>query len=150
MSGCCSIAEGCEGFLRHSSEGEGLVTDQVCSRVSPRVRVLASYKEAAAVWACPAGEGWGIMFAGSWEKRQRYYDLLRDVVYRLSAFDAAKKDASAIACHWDGVYATLFEGGKVLFYNPTNERKCVDLFGTTVDLAPVSLGHAFLECGGEN
>ncbi len=147
---CLPIETAYEHFLQHSSENEGVATDQVCSRIAAGARVLVGNQEAAAVWACSTGKGWGIMFAGTWEKRQTYYDLLRDVVYRLSTFDAAKQDAPAIACRWDGVYATLFEGGKVLFYNPTDETKHLDLFGATMDLAPVSLKHACLESGAEH
>lgn len=132
------------GFLKHLSGWKGPVTDQVCSGVAAGARVLACAAKEAAVWANPLAEGWGIMFAGSWQQSRVYYELLRDVVYNLSALDEGKGDAVAAGDSWDGVYSTLFEGGKILFYNPTGEKKDVDVSGVTVSLEPESLGHVFL------
>ncbi|MDP7396286.1 MAG: family 14 glycosylhydrolase [Lentisphaeria bacterium] len=139
------IEEKYRAFLRNMNDGDGLTTDQACSRISTRGRLLAGNEDTALLWANPAGDGWAVMFAGSWGQRRTYYELLRDIVYHLSALDPGKRDAPAVACQWDGVYGTVFEGGKVLLYNPTDEKKHIDVFGATVELQPVSLRHVFVE-----
>ena len=145
VSGRQTIAEQWRPFVNHLSERAAALTDQVCVSPAAEAEILVGEKGAAAVWATPRGDGWSIAFAGSWDTRDTYCELLRDVVYNLSALDPSKQDALAVDDRWDGVYSTCFEGGKVLLYNPTSQAVCVDVFGATVRLEPVSLGHAYIE-----
>lgn len=143
-----SVREEHRASFRRLSDLNGLSPGQAYPQDDPAVRILAGSEQEAVLWAKALGEGWAIMFAGGWEARRAYYELLRDLVYHLSAFDPKKKDALAVDDRWDGVYSTFFEGGKVLFYNPTEETKSVDCCGAAIDLGPVSLRHVFLN-GGE-
>ena len=140
-SGRLTVAERWRPFLQHLSARGDALTDQVCVRPAGEAEILAGQAAAAAVWATPRDDGWAIVLASTWEARETYCELLRDVVYNLSALDPTKQDALAVADSWDGVYATCFQGGKVLLYNPTAQAKSVDLFGTTVRLEPISLAH---------
>ena len=140
-----SVAEEHRRFLCRLSRQDAPIADRVCRHLAPDVRILAGGREGSAVWANPLGRGWAIMFTGSLTGRRVYYNLLRDVVYNLSAFDQGKTDALAIDDEWDGVFATLFEGGKVLLYNSSPEDKRVDVLAASVPLAPESLRHVFVQ-----
>lgn len=123
-------------------------TDRVCGGVADGATILATGSSGrAAAWAKAGRDGWAVMLACTFAGRDAYYELLRDVVYNLSAFDAGKSDALAVKDRWDGLYCTLFEGDKALLYNPTSEDKSVDVFGTTLHLQPESLGHVHVSAG---
>ena len=131
-------------FLRHVSCLNEAGTNQVDTGIDHPARILAGGGNGAAMWANPLGEGWAIAFAGNWENRRTYYELLRDIVYHLPEFDPTKQAALAVNNEWNDVYGTLFEGGKVLFYNPTNATKQLVVSGTSMELEPISLAHAHL------
>jgi hypothetical protein len=106
----------------------------------PQVQVVASTSDnAAAIWAMPHGKGFATYFAGNWEERSLYYELLRDVVYNASELDPALTDALPINDEWDGVYTTLLEGNQVLFYNQTITRVTKKCLNQVITLEPTSL-----------
>lgn len=108
--------------------------------LAPQAQALATTGDnAAAIWAVPHGKGYAIYFAGNWEERTLYYELLRDVVYNASALDPALVDALPINDEWDGVYTTLLEGNQVLFYNQTKQHITKTFRGQSLILEPVSL-----------
>ena len=96
------------------------------------------------MWANPMHKGWGVMFAGGWRHRLVYYELLRDLAYRLSLFDPTKDDALSVNDQWNGVYSTVFEGGKLLLYNPTDKEVSIDVLGTPGVVDALSLRDVFL------
>lgn len=138
-------------FLKHASRAQcdkavaGLSDQSDRSDASDRsdspnrVRVLATASSVPAVWANPVGKGYGIYFAGSWNSKKAYYELVRDAAYNLSALDSRLKNAAEVDTDWDNTYCTLLPSGEVIAYNPNQSTVKKRIGGRAVDLAPVSL-----------
>ncbi|MHB9032411.1 MAG: hypothetical protein ACYC6L_05130 [Anaerolineae bacterium] len=127
------------GF-NHLAADTDLRVDGAYFGLNPDASVLAVTPEGAmAAWAMPHGKGYAVYFAGSWENRRHYYELLRDLVYHASALSPALKDAPLINDEWDGVYTTILEGNQILFYNQMKTRATRVCYGQCVTLEPMSL-----------
>ncbi|HQK95948.1 MAG TPA: hypothetical protein PLD23_20795, partial [Armatimonadota bacterium] len=108
-------------------------------------QMLAQAGGAPAAWAVPRGRGWVIVWAGMCNddrERRTASELLRDVVYNLSALDGTKADALELDTAWDSVYTTLLANGEAVVYNDSTEPRAVTIGGQTLDLPPKSLRSA--------
>jgi len=109
--------------------------------------MLAQAGGAPVAWAVPRGRGWVIVWAGTCDgdrERRTACELLRDVVYNLSALDPAKADAPELDTAWDSVYTTLLANGEAMVYNDSAEPRTVTVGAETLDLPPKSLRSALV------
>lgn len=125
-------------FLRHLDRHPNLSTKRYYLNLAEDVEILASTAEGASIWAKKTGKGATVFFAGDWEEREMYYELIRDAVYNLSGLDRSFKDAFSFNDRWDNVFATLFED-KIIFLNLEEHIVEKKANGKTVKLEPFSI-----------
>jgi len=127
-------------FLRHLSVSSTNKAEATTPLIDHRAVLLATAAERPAIWAMPHHKGWCIAAAGL--DQPAFYELARDVVYNLSKLDPTKTDAPEVDADWDGVYATLLQGGEVILHNFSSEQRTKTVGGNKIILPPKSLRSA--------
>lgn len=129
-------------FIEYS---KSRICDATMSQLAPGVVALAAVQGQPAIWANSVGKGYGIYYAGSWDTRSSYYELLRDVVYNLHALDANHRNAIEVDKDWDGVYCTLLPSHEVILYNQNKTAVTKKIGAKTIKMEPVSLQSIMLD-----
>jgi len=134
-------------FAAHLKAVADPAVGATASPLAGGVQMLAQAGGAPVAWAVPRGRGWVIVWAGTCDgdrERRTACELLRDVVYNLSALDPAKADAPELDTAWDSVYTTLLANGEAMVYNDSAEPRTVTVGAETLDLPPKSLRSALV------
>jgi len=129
-------------FLRHVLSAPGAPAETTAAPLADGCRVLAQSSNRPAAWAVPRGKGWVIVWAGADdgpEAQRACCELLRDVVYNLTALDPTKANARELDTAWDSVYVTLLGNGEALVLNAADEPRTATVGATELALPPHSL-----------
>lgn len=121
------------------------VPDVTMDSLAPDVTVLAQVDNRPAIWTKRVGKGYGIYYAGTWESKKGYYELLRDAAYNLSALDPSFKNAVEVDKDWDGVYCTLLPSNEVIVYNQNTTPVTKVIDGKPLNMEPSSLKSVMLK-----
>lgn len=144
-----SSTEGAGGKLASSSPllryAKSAAPDEAIESLASDVTVLAKADGRPAIWVRRVGKGYGIYYAGKWESRQGYYELLRDVAYNLSALDPRLKNAVEVERDWDGVYCTLLRSREVIVYNHNKTPITKSIGGKALNMEPISIQSVMLK-----
>ncbi|MHB1001489.1 MAG: family 14 glycosylhydrolase [Armatimonadota bacterium] len=142
VTGAGGVIEPKSDMLRYS---KNVMSDMTIGSLAPDVTVLGQIDGRPAIWARRIGKGYGVYYAGTWESKMGYFQLIRDITYNLSALDNRLKNAVEVDKDWDGVYCTLLPSKEVIVYNHNKtpvEKKIGD---KTLKMEPVSLGSIMLD-----
>jgi Glycosyl hydrolase family 14 len=124
-------------FLRHVAAQAGALAGTAAAPLAEGSTVLATAEGRPAAWAVKHGKGWVIVWAGEEdapEAQGTCCELVRDVVYNLSALDRTKADAREVDTAWDDVCTTLFANGEAFVHNLAAEPRTVTIAGRQIPL----------------
>jgi len=139
------LENGNEDFPRRARSLPDATIDKSMVGLLPNVKVLMRAAGKPVIWANRLGKGYAFYFAGSWESRRTYYELLCDIAYNISVFDPEMRNTVEVDAAWDGVYCTLLPSGEVIVHNFNDKPAAKEFAGKLVQLEPKSLASVMLE-----
>ena len=127
-------------FLKHMDKLADLSSKCVYTGLDSDIQLLAGTdSDQAVIWSKKIGKGYCIFFAGQWDQRSKYFELIRDAVYNLSGMDSALPDSQAINNDWDNVFSVVCPD-KAFFLNLEEHSAQKTAWGKTITLQPYSIG----------
>ncbi|HUV04234.1 MAG TPA: family 14 glycosylhydrolase [Armatimonadota bacterium] len=139
------LEDGNEDFPRRVRSLPDAASDKSIVGLLPGVKVMVRTEGRPVIWDNRLGRGYAFYFAGSWDCRRTYYELLCDVVHSLSDFEPKMKNAVEVDAEWDGVYCTLLPSGEVIVHNFNDQPAAKGFAGKLVQLEPKSLASVTIE-----
>ncbi len=114
-----------QGLLRHVRQYKQPSSPGSCSQLQRDVKILVATDVGAVVWDRRLGRGHSLNFAGGWDQREFYYELVRDVIYHFRRPRAAGAIACPASNDWEDLFVTRFTDGTGVLNLTHQKRKCL-------------------------
>ena len=127
-----------QGLLRHVRQYRQPFTPDSCSHLKRDAHALVATDLGAVVWERRIGRGHSINFAGGWDQRTFYYELVRDVIHHFRRPRTTRVVTCPVGDDWEDLFVTRFTDGIGIFNLTARKRKCL-LCASTVTVDPFSI-----------